>query len=117
MAFGSMTTRAALDPIVQREGIQILAQMYLGDRDRKNPLAAPLYADLHGLPPILVHTGTSETQFDDTVDFADKLRGAGVDVTFEAWQDMPHVFQMFPVFAESQRALDAIGEFLRSKMR
>jgi len=111
---GSMVTRAALDPIVQREGIQNLAKMYLGDRDRKTPLAAPTHADLHGLPPLLLQTGTSETQFDDAVTFAEKLRRAGVEVTFESWQDMIHVFQMFPVFPEAQRAIDRIGEFLRA---
>jgi epsilon-lactone hydrolase len=112
----SMTTRAALDPIVQREGIQILAQMYLGNGDRKNPLAAPTHANLAGLPPMLVHVGTSETQFDDVTAFAEKLRKAGVDVTFEVWQDMIHVFQMFPVFPEAHRAVERIGSFLRSKM-
>jgi epsilon-lactone hydrolase len=111
----SMTTRAALDPIVQREGVQILAQLYLGDRDRKNPRAAVTHANLLGLPPMLVQTGTSETQFDDTVTFADKLRAAGVSVTFEPWQDMIHVFQMFPAFPDAHRAVDRIGSFLRKE--
>ena len=99
-----------------REGIHILAQLYLGDRDRKNPLAAPTHANLAGLPPMLVQTGTSETQFDDTVLFADKLEKAGVDVTLEAWKDMLHVFQMFPAFPDAHRAVERIGSFLRSKM-
>jgi monoterpene epsilon-lactone hydrolase len=112
----SMTTRAALDPIVQREGIHILAQMYLGDGDRKNPRAAPTHANLAGLPPMLVQVGTSETQFDDVSAFVEKLQKAGVEVSFEVWQDMIHVFQMFPVLDDAHRAVERIGSFLRSKI-
>ena len=112
----SMTSRAALDPIVGREGMQALSQMYLGDRDRRAPLASPTYATLEGLPPLLIQMGTRETQHDDGVAFAEKLRAAGVSVELEVWQDMLHVFQMFPVLPDAHRAVDRIGQFLRSKM-
>ena len=50
----SMTSRAALDPMVQREGLVAMAGTYLGGADPRTPLAAPLYADLHGFPPLLI---------------------------------------------------------------
>jgi len=111
----SMTTRAALDPIVSREGMQILAAMYLGTRDRKDPLASPTYARLEGLPPTLVQVGTREAELDDVTLFAEKLRAANVQVELEVWEEMLHVFQMFPVLSDAWRAIDRIAQFLRSK--
>ncbi len=112
----SNTERASLDPIVTREGMQNLAAMYLGDRDRKHPLASPTYAKLDGLPPLLVHLGTREVQFDDVMTFVDKARRAGVAVESEVWDGMLHAFQLFPVLPDAGRALDRIGAFLRSKL-
>jgi acetyl esterase/lipase len=111
-----MTTRAALDPIVGREGMQALSQMYLGDRDRKHPLAAPTHAKLEGLPPILIQMGTRETQHDDGVSFVEKLLAAHVAAELEVWDGMLHVFQMFPVLPDAKKSIDRAGEFLRSKM-
>jgi len=111
----SMTARAALDPIIQREGVLASAQMYLGAGDRRSPLASPLYADLRGLPPLLLHVGTSETLYDDSVRFADRARAQGVDVTLDVWEGMIHVFHMFPAFADAHRAVDRLGAFLRAR--
>jgi len=110
------SARAKDDPIVTPEGIQLLAQMYLGDRDRRSPLASPTFAALRGLPPTLVQLGTRETQHDDMLLFVDKLRAAGVDAELEVWEGMIHVFQMFPVLPEARRAVARIGEYLRDKV-
>jgi monoterpene epsilon-lactone hydrolase len=112
----SMTTLAALDPIVTREGMQALAFLYLGARDRKDPLAAPTYAKLAGLPPLLVQVGTREVELDDVTLFADKLRASGVSVELEVWAEMLHVFQMFPVLSDARRAIDRIAEFLLARI-
>jgi acetyl esterase/lipase len=112
----SLTERASLDPVVSREGMQSLAQLYLGDGDRRDPRASPTHAKLEGLPPLLVQLGTREIQFDDVHAFVDKARSAGVDVTLEDWEGMIHVFQMFPVFSDAARAIDRIGAFLRSRL-
>jgi monoterpene epsilon-lactone hydrolase len=61
----SMTTKAKVDPMVSREQILMLAKAYLGDADPRTPLAASLYADLSGLPPLLVQVGTAEVLLDD----------------------------------------------------
>src|SRR6185369_15396984 len=56
----SMTSAAHLDPMVQKEHLVRMGKLYLGEADPRSPLAAPLYADLSGLPPLLIQVGTAE---------------------------------------------------------
>jgi acetyl esterase/lipase len=113
----SMTARAAQDPMVQKDGLLWMAGMYLDGRDAKTPLAAPLHADLTGLPPILVQAGTAETLLDDSTRIAEKLHAAGVDVRLSIWPNMLHVFPLFaPVLSEGRDGCLEIGAFLRSRM-
>ncbi len=110
----SMTTKAEVDPIVNRELLNVLVNLYIGDRDRRTPLAAPLYADLHGLPPLLIQVGSSETLLDDSTRLTERAKAAGVDVTLEVWENMIHVWQLFaPILPEGQQAIERIGEFVR----
>jgi monoterpene epsilon-lactone hydrolase len=110
----SMTTRAEADPIVQREGLLEDAKAYLGDADPRTPLAAPLYADLTGLPSLLIQVGTAETLLDDSTRLAERARSAGVDVVLEPWEDMIHVWHFFAsMLPEGQQAVDRVGEFIR----
>ncbi|HEY41306.1 MAG TPA: alpha/beta hydrolase [Dehalococcoidia bacterium] len=112
----SMTTKAEADPISSREWILTLAKTYLGDVDPRTPLAAPLYADLGGLPPLLIQVGTSEVLLDDAARLAERARAAGVDVILEPWEDMIHMWHFFPMLPEGQQAIDRIGEFVREKI-
>ena len=110
----SMTTKAEADPMVNREDLLEGAQAYLGGADPRTPLAAPLYADLKGLPPLLIHVGTAETLLDDSTRLAERAKAAGVDVTLEPWDDMIHVWQIFAAtLPEGQQAIDRVGEFIR----
>jgi acetyl esterase/lipase len=110
----SMTTRAEADPLVERQGLLQMAEAYLGGADPRTPLAAPLYADLAGLPPLLIHVGTAETLLDDSTRLAEHARSAGVDVTLEPWEGMIHVWQYFAaMLPEGQQAVDRIGQFIR----
>lgn len=88
---------------------------YVGDADPRTPLASPLHAELHGLPPLLVHVGTNELLLDDAVRFADKAERAGVDVTLRVWDGMWHVFHGFEC-PESRAALREIGAFVRAQL-
>lgn len=112
----SMTTKAEVDPIASRQDILMFAETYLGDADPRTPLAAPLYADLRGLPPLLIQVGTAEVLLDDATRLADRARAAGVDVVFEPWEDMIHMWHFFPMLPEGQQAIDRIGEFVRKYM-
>jgi acetyl esterase/lipase len=110
----SMTTRASVDPIVQRPGLLWFASLYLGSADPRTPLAAPLYADLQGLPPLLIHVGEAETLLDDATRLAERARAAGVNVTLEAWEDMIHVWHLFaPMLPEGQQGVERVGEYMR----
>jgi acetyl esterase/lipase len=110
----SMTSRAHADPMVQREGLVGMAGVYLGGADPRSPLAAPLYADLSGLPPLLVQVGTRETLYDDATRLAYEAARAGVATTFEPWDEMIHVWHLFaPLLDEGQQAIERIGEFVR----
>ncbi|MGD0205761.1 MAG: alpha/beta hydrolase fold domain-containing protein, partial [Dehalococcoidia bacterium] len=110
----SMTTKAEIDPITQREDILELAKAYLGDAHPRTPLAAPLYADLRGLPPLLIQVGTAETLLDDSTRLAERARSAGIDVVLEPWDDMFHMWHFFAaMLPEGQQAIDRIGGFIR----
>ncbi|WP_440641430.1 alpha/beta hydrolase [Bradyrhizobium sp. PUT101] len=113
----SYESRAEADPIHQRKMILALAKSYLGEEgDPCHPLASPLYADLTGLPPLLIQAGDREIVRDDAVMFADKAKGAGIDVRLEIFEGMIHVFQMFPDIPQTQEAIAAIADFLRKEL-
>jgi len=110
----SMTARAARDPIISKELLVWLAGKYLGTHDCRTPLAAPLYAELGGLPPLLIQVGEAETLYDDAVRIAERAAKAGVAVTLDAWPEMVHVWQLFaPMAPEGRDAIAAIGRFIR----
>ena len=100
--------------MIQREPLILAAAAYLGDAHPHTPLAAPLYADLRGLPPLLIQVGMAETLLDDSTRLAERARAAGVDVILEPWDDMFHVWQFCAsLLPEGQEAIDRIGEFVR----
>ncbi|MDP6451681.1 MAG: alpha/beta hydrolase [SAR202 cluster bacterium] len=110
----TMASKAGVDPMVGKEGLIAMAGLYLDGADPRTPLAAPLYADLTGLPPTLIHVGTWETLLSDSTRLAEKAESTGVDVTLEQWDEMIHVWHIFaPILPEGQQAIDRIGEFVR----
>jgi epsilon-lactone hydrolase len=112
----SLTTRSAQDPMVQKDGLLWMAKMYLNGKDARTPLAAPLHADLKGLPPTLVQVGTAETLLDDAIRIAEKMHAAGVDARLAIWPNMLHVFPLFaPILSEGRDGCIEIGTFIRSK--
>ena len=112
----SMTTKAAEDPMVQKAPLLLLAGHYLGSANPRSPLASPLYADLHGLPPLLIQVGSAETLLDDSTRIAEKLRAAKVDVELEVWPEMIHVWHAFGMLPEAGRAVERIGQHLRKRL-
>lgn len=110
----SMTTKDAADPMVHKDGLVGMAKAYLAGKNPRTPLAAPLYAVLAGLPPLLIQVGTSETLLDDASRLAERAKKAGVNVTYEPWDKMIHVWQLFaPMLDEGQQAIEKIGAFIR----
>lgn len=102
----------ALDPMITLSYIHAVRSAYAGEKaDFTDPRLSPLYASLKGLPPTLIQVGTNEILLSDSVRLRDKLVLNGVPCRLEVWQDMFHVFQMFPL-RQAGEAMDAIGHFL-----
>jgi acetyl esterase/lipase len=113
----SFTTNANVDPSVSRDRILSIGKVYLGGKDPKAPLAAPLYADLTGLPPLLIQVGSIETLLDDARALAQRAEASGIEVDLQVWDDMPHVWQHFaPILPEGQQAIAIIGDFLNKQI-
>jgi epsilon-lactone hydrolase len=89
------------------------ADFYVGEGDRRAPLASPLYADLHDLPPLLIHVGADETLLDDSRRLAERAQGAGVKVELKIWPRVPHVWQLLHrLIPEGRASLREAGMFL-----
>jgi epsilon-lactone hydrolase len=113
----SLQTRARQDPWFKPEGVPLVATYYLGDSSPTNPLISPLYGDLSGLPPLLIHVGDYEILRDDSTRLAEKARAAGVDVTLRVWEGMWHVFQtMAARVPEARRSVDEVGAWVQSRL-
>jgi acetyl esterase/lipase len=114
---GSMTAKASVDPLIQKSYLMELAMAYLKGVDPRTPLASPLYADLRGLPPMLIQVGSAETLLDDAVRLAGVAGAADVRVRLEVWPDMIHAWHLFyPQLADGRRALAQVGAFIRSML-
>ncbi|MDG2276938.1 MAG: alpha/beta hydrolase [Pseudomonadales bacterium] len=97
------------DPMVATQGVGDFAAQYAGE-DLRNPLAAPLHANLAGLPPLLVFVGTREILFDDATRIVENAQSAGVEATLQIGQGLIHVWPVFPL-PESAETLESIGAF------
>jgi acetyl esterase/lipase len=91
------------------------ALYYLGTADPKNPLASPLYGDLKGLPPMLIHVGENEVLLDDSRRLVDRARTAGVSVEIKIWPVVPHDWQLVPAMPEAKRSMREAAEFLSKR--
>jgi monoterpene epsilon-lactone hydrolase len=98
-------------------GVAYSARYYLGDTDPRNPLASPLYADLRGLPPLLIHVGADEVLRDDSTRLAERARAAGVPVDLKIWPVVPHAWQLVPhLVPEARQSLRESAAFLRAQV-
>ncbi|HET9112139.1 MAG TPA: alpha/beta hydrolase [Ktedonobacterales bacterium] len=110
-------SRAAVDPMLIGAHIAEGGQRYLAGADPRHPLASPLYADLRGLPPLLIHVGDNETLLDDSRKLAERARAAGVEVTLRVWDSMFHVFPIFPtLLPEARKAVDEMVSFILARV-
>jgi monoterpene epsilon-lactone hydrolase len=103
---------------ISRRALAQYRKRFVDDDNVRNPLAAPLYADLRRLPPMLVQVGSAEALLDDSRRIVDRAHSAGVDVTFRVWEDMIHVWQLFAFMVpQGSAAIDEIGAFIRERVR
>jgi monoterpene epsilon-lactone hydrolase len=113
----SVRTNAYRCAMFHGPDIAFSARYYLGDMDPKNPLASPLYADLHGLPPLLIHVGEDEVLRDDSTRFAERARAASVPVELKVWPVVPHAWQLAPHrLPEAAQSLREAAAFFREAL-
>lgn len=113
----SITTNSASDALMVGARVGQMATHYLGPTPATNKLASPLYADLTGLPPLLIQVSDTEVLLDDSRRLAAKAQGAGVDVTLRIWAGLPHVWQYFaPILPEGKAALRQAGDFISERL-
>ena len=113
----SMTERADQDPISTPAMLRQFAAGYLAGADPKTPLASPLFASLSGLPPLLIQVGTADLLLSDSERLATAAAQAGVDVTLQIGEGLPHVYQLLLGTPEAAQATGQIGTFLRARVR
>lgn len=112
----SISSRAERDLMCSEAGLKEMAAWYTAGHDVRHPYVSPIHGDPSGLPPLLIHVGDAEILLDDAVRFADAATGAGVDVTLEVWDDMPHVWHVFAgLLPEADQAVARVGSWLDTK--
>jgi monoterpene epsilon-lactone hydrolase len=112
----SMTERADQDPISTPAMLRQFAADYLAGADPKTPLASPLFASLAGLPPLLIQVGTADLLLSDSERLAAAAAQAGVDVTLQIGEGLPHVYPLLLGTPEAAEATEQIGKFLRGRV-
>jgi acetyl esterase/lipase len=113
LAGTSMQSRSDVDPLLSRENLQARVTDYTSGQDAALGLISPVFADLSGLPPLLIQAGSYEVLLDDAVRLARQAATADVEVTLEITPRVPHVFQAYyPILDEATDALDRAGQSL-----
>lgn len=114
----SLASKAAEDPSLNSAGLAGMADTYLHGASPRSPLASPIYANLAGLPPLLIQVGSVEILLDDSIRLAARAGEANVDVKLEIWAGMPHVWHGFAsMLSEGRDAIDQAGAFMAAQFR
>ena len=118
MSGSTLITKDNVDPIIHKGYLGELADAYVPPgMGRKDPRVSPLYADLKGLPPMLVQVGSAETLLEDATRFAAAAGAADVSVTLEIWPHMIHAWPMWNAGLKPGRsALAHAGAFMRAHL-
>jgi epsilon-lactone hydrolase len=117
LAGTTMDTKAAADPLLSRDNLQARVPDYTAGYDPALGLISPVFADLSGLPPLVIQAGTHEVLLDDAVRLARQAATADVQVTLDITAGVPHVFQAYyPILDEAAAALDRAGQLLTSHL-
>ena len=117
LAGTTMDTKAEADPLLSRENLQARIPDYTSGHDPELGLISPVFADLSGLPPLIIQAGTHEVLLDDAVRLARQAAVADVQVTLDITPGVPHVFQAYyPILDEAGAALDRAGQLLSAHL-
>jgi monoterpene epsilon-lactone hydrolase len=117
LAGKTMETKREVDPLMSRENLQSRVTDYTAGQDAAVGLISPIFADLSGLPPLIIQVGTHEVLLDDAIRLAHQAATADVEVILDITPGVPHVFQTFsPILDEGTAALDRAGQYLSAQL-
>jgi acetyl esterase/lipase len=117
LAGTTIETKSKADPLLSRELLQARVPDYTAGQDPALGLISPVFADLSGLPPLIIQAGTHEVLLDDAVRLARQAATADVEVTLDITPGVPHVFQAYyPILDEASAALDRAGQLLSAHL-
>ena len=117
LAGSTMETKREVDPLLSREALQVRVSDYTSGQDAALGLISPAFADLSGLPPLIIQAGSHEVLLDDAVLLARQAATADVEVTLQLTPGVPHVFQAYhPILDEAETALDRAGQLLSAQL-
>ena len=117
LAGTTMETKREADPLLSPETLQARVPDYTAGHDPALGLISPVFADLSGLPPLIIQAGTHEILLDDAVRLARQAATADVEVTLDITPGVPHVFQAYyPILDEAATALDRAGQLLSAHL-
>jgi len=109
----SQRTHAARDPMLSMAGLQRWSAAYRATLAADDPVCSPLYANLRGLPPLLIQVGSEEVLLDDARRLQQRAQAAGVDVQLQEYAGLWHDFQLQAgLVAEAGIAIAAIARFI-----
>lgn len=109
----SHTANAKVESVLRTDVLNEWARYYTDESNLTNPLVSPVYADSHGLPPLLIQVGRDEILLDDSITLAEKAKSAGADVTLRIWDDMWHAWPVLgDLIPESGMAFEEMKEFI-----
>lgn len=110
----SMRTRAGRERMMSPGGVAADARRYAGNESLRAPLVSPLFADLTGLPPMLVQVGEDEILLDDSIRLVAAARAAGMAVNLQVWPRLWHVWHLYAgLMPEADAAMGSIAAFIR----
>ncbi|MEI1681871.1 alpha/beta hydrolase [Acinetobacter baumannii] len=114
----TIKTHAAQDAMLSEDWLVWCAKNYCGPKSATDPTCSPLYADLTGLPPVLIHVGTEEVLLDDAKRLAEQAEKCGIPTTFKIYDKVGHVFQFHAgILKESDDSIKGIGQFIDKHMQ
>jgi monoterpene epsilon-lactone hydrolase len=117
LAGTTMESKSKADPLLSRENLQARVPDYTAGHDAALSLISPIFAELSGLPPLIIQAGTHEVLLDDAVRLARQAAAADVEVILDITPGVPHVFQAYyPILDEAAAALDRAGQLLSTHL-
>jgi len=117
LAGATMETKREADPLFTPQALQARVADYTSGQDAALGLISPIFADLSGLPPLIIQAGTHEVLLDDAIRLARQAATADVEVTLDITPGVPHVFQVYyPILDEAAAALDRAGQLLSAHL-